>query len=202
MKRFNSMVIYLSLVFVFFLLSTDIGTLANPSSGGGSRSSGGGSRSSGGGNTSKDTSSRTGGTAGSGSQSEGDDTNIEDIKIDGSLGDRLNLPDLVIHGLSLTDDCSLVITVKNIGSGQVPDSAWSIEQSIVDLEVDGGGWNGFLLRDFDQQKQLQPPGGMITVVTEQKVSNTAFIEVQADRHDMVTETSGHNNGKTETLTCQ
>lgn len=114
-------------------------------------------------------------------------------------------PDLVIEDISLGKDCTVMVKVRNVGSGMVPDEVWTIhkpESSAVYLAVNGKGWGGSTIWRFDSTKQLQNPGGTAVYRSTLKVPKGAVISARIDHTNQVAESNETNNVKTKKLYCK
>lgn len=115
------------------------------------------------------------------------------------------LPDLIIADIYLDKDCQVVVKVKNLGPGSVPDEVWTVhkpESSSVYISIDGKGWGGGTIWGFDPGKALQSPGGEATYTSTLKVTGTATIKATVDHTKQVKEANEGNNQRTEKLTCK
>jgi hypothetical protein len=114
-------------------------------------------------------------------------------------------PDLTIAAIGLNDQCQVVVTVKNIGHGMVPDYVWTAhkpESSSVYISKDGKGWGGGTIWGFDPGKNLQAPGGKAVYTSTLKVTGSAVIVATVDHTKQVLETNEGNNKKKEKLVCK
>ena len=114
------------------------------------------------------------------------------------------LPDLVVDDIWLNKKCQVVVRVKNIGPGKVPDDVWSVhtpKSAGIYLWKDGNNWGGATIWKFDPAKSLQSPGGTAVYTSNLTVSGTATITAKVDIWDKVKEKSEGNNKRAEKLTC-
>jgi len=120
-------------------------------------------------------------------------------------GQTAQLPDLVIDDMKLDKACNVMVRVKNLGPGSVPDEVWTIhkpESSSVYLSIDGKGWGGATIWKFDPGKSLQPSGGTAIYKSTLKVTGTAVIKATIDHTSQVAEANEGNNARAEKLTCK
>lgn len=70
--------------------------------------------------------------------------------------------DLVVKGMGMNSGGKLVVTVANIGKGEVPARAWELQgKDAVTLMItrDGKSWGGVTLPQLDGNKRLMRPNG-------------------------------------------
>jgi hypothetical protein len=115
------------------------------------------------------------------------------------------LPDLVVEDITLGSDCRVVVKVRNLGPGYIPDETWMThkpESSSVYLTVNGKGWGGETIWKFDPNKSLQYPGGLAVYESDLKITGTATIKATVDHTKQIKETNYTNNERTTRLTCK
>jgi hypothetical protein len=115
------------------------------------------------------------------------------------------LPDLTIVDITLNDQCFVVVTARNDGSGRLPDKVWtdhSPDSSAIYLYVNGKKWGGETIWHFDPDKNLQKPGGAATMTSNLKVTGTATITAVIDHTRKVKETDEKNNVMKKEVTCR
>jgi hypothetical protein len=115
-----------------------------------------------------------------------------------------NKPDLVIEGIRLDRDCNVMVKVRNVGKGKIPDEVWTVhspESSAVYLTINKKGWGGDAIWRFDPGKNLQDPGGTVVYRSTLKVSGSAVVNAQIDHTHQVAESNETNNSKTVKLGC-
>jgi hypothetical protein len=116
-------------------------------------------------------------------------------------------PDLVPTNLSLSQDCHIVLTLKNAGGGAVPNTAYGSPGSGIQMYNNGQPWGGIILSGFDPSKQVQPAGGQLTKdwfpgAANLKLSpGTHTVKVDVDNNNNVAESNEGNNSLTKQLTC-
>ena len=121
--------------------------------------------------------------------------------------DETSYPDLTIINISVNQNCKILVVVKNVGSGELPDDVYSDdfnpESAGVFIYINGFGWGGQGIRIFDPGRNLQQPGGEATY-TSRYVVGTIPILVKAvvDLHNEVNESNERNNEMEASLTCQ
>ena len=119
------------------------------------------------------------------------------------------LPDLKVKSITLTKDCQIKVTLKNVGNGVIPASIYSGDHpiSIVQMYKDNQPHGGMMLRSFDPKGLLRMPGGVASKVWFPNTPNLAFgsgthvIEVVVDKDNAITESREYNNSLTRRLTC-
>ncbi|MCP3898264.1 MAG: hypothetical protein GY707_00865 [Desulfobacteraceae bacterium] len=114
-------------------------------------------------------------------------------------------PDLVIDNISLNKACEVVVKLRNIGQGQVPNKVWTVHKpnsSSVYLSINNKGWGGSTIWKFDPGKGLENSGGTAIYVSSLKVTGTATVKAEIDHTKQVNESNETNNIKTKRLTCQ
>ena len=93
------------------------------------------------------------------------------------------LPDLVVKDIYLTPNCTVVVSLKNLGPGIVPDEVWTVHKpksAGVYLYINGQKWGGASIWKFDPGRSLQPSGGTATYTSTLKVSGTDKITAIVD----------------------
>lgn len=121
------------------------------------------------------------------------------------FGQATGRPDLVVDDIYLDKDCSVVVKVRNAGTGMVPESVWAVHKptsSAVYLTVNGKGWSGETIWHFDPAKNLKNPGGTAVYRSTLKVSGNAVVSARIDHTKQVVESNEVNNVKTEKLFCK
>ena len=115
------------------------------------------------------------------------------------------LPDLTITNITLDEQCSVVVHAKNNGPGSVPDKVWTEhtpDSSAIYLYFNGKRWGGQTIWKFDAGRNLQHPGGTVTMSSNLKVSGTATIQAVIDHTNKVVEKDEKNNAMKKRLTCK
>ena len=114
------------------------------------------------------------------------------------------LPDLIIDDIFLDKSCRVVIRVKNLGPGPVPDDVWTArgpETTGVYLQVNGRPWGGASIWQFDPRRALQQKNGTASFTSKRQITGTAMITATVDRTRKVKELNERNNGRKKQLTC-
>lgn len=115
-------------------------------------------------------------------------------------------PDLVVSAIRLTADCKIQVTMKNMGPGGVPDSAYHQTKGVIVQATAGGtGWGGYRLFMVDPHKKLQRPGASVSYVGFKRALNpgenlTLKVAV-LDPNNSVDEANEFNNNLTKRLAC-
>ncbi len=115
------------------------------------------------------------------------------------------LPDLIVDRIWLNKECQVVVRVKNLGPGKVPNDVWSVhtpKSAGVYLWKDGQQWGGGTIWKFDPAKSLQSPSGTAVYTSNLKVSGTSKITASVDIWNKVKEKNEGNNKRTKSLTCK
>ncbi len=113
-------------------------------------------------------------------------------------------PDLAIARLALDAGCRIRVTVVNNGPGPLPDSVWTLKSpasSGVYLTVDGKGWGGGTIWNFDPARMLQRVGGGATYVSSYVVTGSVSVQATVDHTAQVSEANEANNTAASTLRC-
>jgi CARDB protein len=114
-------------------------------------------------------------------------------------------PDLVPVSIGLTSQCQLVITLMNIGTAPLPDSAFALPNGgAIQMYADGAPFGGIALGALDFTKQLQPVGGSITYNWFSSLRLTPgghVVSLVVDRDNTIFELNEGNNTLTRTLWC-
>jgi hypothetical protein len=118
---------------------------------------------------------------------------------------RIVGPDLIVNRLQILDDCTLRITIKNIGTAGVPDSAYGTTSSSVGfiVNIDGttrlGGW----LDTLDASKALKTPGAHAAWIWRKPLpEGSRDISVEIDHSNKLAEVDETNNLTNKTNTCR
>ncbi len=122
---------------------------------------------------------------------------------------RPRLPDLVVRDIRLNAQCQIVVTLSNIGSGPVPDDAFSLNPPRTTIQMYKGNqpWGGIVLGGFDPGKQVKAPGGSAQHVWFPGAANLKLgpgvhtLKVDVDGSHHVTESNEGNNSRTERVSC-
>lgn len=115
------------------------------------------------------------------------------------------LPDLVIDNIQVNRSCQVVVTVKNLGPGLVPDTVWTVHTPMscaVYLYINGKKWGGATVWKFDPGRALQAPGGVATYTSKLTVNGIAAITAVIDHTHQVTEVNEGNNKMVKRLKCR
>ncbi|NDY42411.1 hypothetical protein G3N55_06090 [Dissulfurirhabdus thermomarina] len=119
------------------------------------------------------------------------------------------LPDLAVTDIHLDPKCRVIVTVKNLGPGSIPDAAY-LRSGAVGLQLyrNGRPWGGIDLQGFDPGRQLQRPGGSLTrrglgIMPEQVVrpGRTVTIRAWTDAGNQIKEADEGNNILGRSLSC-
>jgi hypothetical protein len=120
-------------------------------------------------------------------------------------GMAVDLPDLTISDLSLDDQCRVVVTARNMGTGSVFDEVWTDQKpdsAGINLLVEGKAWGGEKIWLLDPQRRLKSPDGMAVYRSNLKVTGTQTVKARIDQTRQVRETDENNNELTVALTCK
>jgi hypothetical protein len=114
------------------------------------------------------------------------------------------LPDLVITDISIDSECRLAVTVRNVGKGVLPQSAYQEPGGAsISFFKDNASFGGWGISTIDPQRQLMNPGASVTWLrSNPKISGTAMIRVTADEpRNVVAESNESNNSLSRSFTC-
>ena len=114
-------------------------------------------------------------------------------------------PDLVVDNISLNKDCKVVVKVRNVGQGRVPDAVWTVHKpksSGIYLSINGKGWGGSTIWNFDSGKDLKNPGGTAIYTSNLKVTGTAIVKAKIDYTNQINESNETNNARKQRLSCR
>ncbi len=122
---------------------------------------------------------------------------------------RPRLPDLVVRDIRLNAQCQIVVTLSNIGSGPLPDDAYSMSPPRTAIQMYKGNlaWGGIVLGGFDPAKQAKNPGGSATWTWFPGAANLKLgpgvhtLKVIVDNHNHVVESNEGNNALTRQVSC-
>lgn len=137
----------------------------------------------------------------------GEDQVVRNRDLVGTL--RVKLPDLSVKQISLLKNCQLEVTIANIGSAGVPDSAYQGVQG-VSIRLFRGHVAGpeIGLKVFDPLGKLKSPGGTATYVWPNALAANNFdvnppkIKVIADPKNALQEANETNNELTQEVICK
>ncbi|MGD8514588.1 MAG: CARDB domain-containing protein, partial [Granulosicoccaceae bacterium] len=111
------------------------------------------------------------------------------------------LPDLTITDLRVNQQCQIEVTMKNLGPGALPETAFYVGTKpylqFYKNNQTAGGWNM-------GKRALQPAGGTYTFVVQAPnliVSGSHSYRAVIDEGNIVTEANENNNEMTRTLSC-
>jgi len=114
-------------------------------------------------------------------------------------------PDLVVNQVQVVDGCKLKITLKNIGTAGVPDSAYgSSPATSVQFRatVDGTPFISSWLETLDSAKALKTPGAYSHWTwTRPLPAGTKTVLVEIDTSDKLAEVNETNNSYRKAYTC-
>jgi hypothetical protein len=119
------------------------------------------------------------------------------------------LPDLVVKDIRLKRDCTIQVTIANIGSAGVPAAKYN-NPGAVGIQMYKGNqpWGGMILSMFDPAGSLQAPGGVDRHVWFPDAANlklspgTHSLKVIVDHLSVLPELNETNNTLTKRVTCQ
>lgn len=111
------------------------------------------------------------------------------------------LPDLTISDITVNSQCQPVITIGNLGPGELPASAmYTGSTAHLQLYMDGDGVGAWGMG----KPELKPAGGSFTFIvtsTNHLVSGQSVVRATIDENSMVTEANETNNKLSRTLSC-
>ena len=115
------------------------------------------------------------------------------------------LPDLVVKTISLTNNCSIKYTIKNIGTGGVPQAAYlNLSKGFLKMYDGAKSLGGISLKDADPYGRLKTPGGSafgVALPGNYTPGGNHSIRIVIDEINIVNESNERNNKRTEALTC-
>jgi hypothetical protein len=123
----------------------------------------------------------------------------------GSLMANANLPDLAITKLYLNRQCEIVVHVKNIGRGLLPDSVYTDinpKSPSILISQNGGSTGGITIWKLDPGRQLQKPGGEIKWSFGTVGNTPTSVEAEVDKWNVINEITKANNKMTKKLSCK
>jgi len=116
-------------------------------------------------------------------------------------------PDLVPVSLTVNSQCQLVLTLRNLGTGPIPDANFAqsgSSSSGIQMYNDGQPFGGVSLGAMDLAKQVQPVGGTVTYTWFPGLTINGgphSVTVVADNFNSIAELNEGNNSLTQTLSC-
>ncbi len=113
-----------------------------------------------------------------------------------------SLPDLAVTNISVNQQNQVVVAVRNIGRGIVPNTVWTVRNSsspVISIRVNGQNWGGIAIWSGDPDKKLQPVNGVATFVFNYRLQAETRIEAIADSNNNLSESNKQNNSLTKTL---
>lgn len=116
-----------------------------------------------------------------------------------------NLPDLVVSDLTLDEDCYVIVTLKNIGTGMVPEEAWNQifeENCALNIYKDGAPFSSKCLFQIDTTHDLQPVEGSAAFKTDLRLSGTSVVTAVVDATGNILEMDERNNTRGKELACE
>jgi hypothetical protein len=120
------------------------------------------------------------------------------------------LPDLQPVDITLDPQCRILLTLRNNGPSDVPDSEYAHVAGNAGIQMykDGAGWGGVILGGADPTKATKPAGGTVVSTWWTGAANLALpfgthvLKVDVDNNNHLTEANEGNNSLTKTLVCQ
>lgn len=111
--------------------------------------------------------------------------------------------DLAITGLSVDENCRVVVTLKNNGPDELPITAYDQFQGpSVTFKKNGAPFGGWRLIAVDPSRVLKQPGGTLNWTRgELKFQGSATVSATVDGSNLLTETQEANNTSSKTLSC-
>lgn len=114
--------------------------------------------------------------------------------------------DLQVTDISLTPDCKIMVTIRNNGSDELPNSAYTSPGIGVQMYKGAQPWGGMALSVFDPSKQIKQPGGSaqrqwFSASNLQLGLGTHELRVVVDHSNSLLETNESNNSLTRTVQC-
>jgi hypothetical protein len=116
-------------------------------------------------------------------------------------------PDLVPVSLTVNAQCQLVVTLRNTGTGSIPDANFAmtgLNSSSIQMYIDGQPNSGLSLGALDLAKAVQNPGGTVTYnwFPNVKINGGPHtVTVAADNNNAIAELNEANNALTQTMSC-
>lgn len=111
------------------------------------------------------------------------------------------LPNLVVSDIRLDERCKTLVTVKNVGAGELPTYFWKKNMPVLKLFKNGELWGEVDIRFFDYQKGLNPVGGEAVYNTGLKVIDSAKIMAQIETNSRMFEEDKSDNRKEVGVVC-
>lgn len=113
-----------------------------------------------------------------------------------------SLPDLAITDIGTDGDNRVVIIVKNVGKGRLPDTVWTNRNSkspSITFQVGGKNWGGATIWKIDERRFLKGPGGKIIYVSNYVVKRTIRITAKINTFSQFRELNPTNNRRSELI---
>ena len=111
------------------------------------------------------------------------------------------LPDLTVTEVKVNQQCKLMVTIKNLGPGSLPETAFYVgTQPSLQMYKNNSAAGAVKLNN----RSLQPAGGTYThtfQASNQLVSGTHSYRAKVDKANIVTEANENNNERTSSLSC-
>lgn len=115
------------------------------------------------------------------------------------------LPDLAIDDIYLDDNCQVVVVVKNIGPGSVPQQLWTpkeVPECTLKLFLNEEEYCVRSFYEFDPEERLEPVDGIASFPSDLKITEESVVTAAIDCLDIVQEQNQDNNTMTKTMTCE
>jgi len=116
-------------------------------------------------------------------------------------------PDLAVSQVnsqvSLNENCQVVISIRNFGPGNIPDTAWS--DGPVELEIMSEKIEILESVDFavlDPERNLKYPGGGAKYTTDIELEDEQKVRILVDSKNRVKEMYHGNNSVEKELKCE
>jgi hypothetical protein len=112
------------------------------------------------------------------------------------------LPDLAVEKIELADDNHVVVTIRNLGPGPVPEHIWLMDEATdctLRIIHNDSEWCHRSFIDFDPDRALQPLSGIGVFHSDLVITEESSVTAIIDCTDMIMEQNEANNSMTVTL---
>ncbi len=134
-----------------------------------------------------------------------DESNEENNALENEYVGPCLLPDLTIDDIYLDENCQVVVVVKNLGPGSVPQQLWRVKEipeCTLKLFVNEEEYCMRSFFEFDPEERLAPVEGIAAFPSDLKITEESTVTATIDCMDIVNEQNMENNTKTKTMTCE
>lgn len=114
------------------------------------------------------------------------------------------LPNLAVEDIYLNENCRVVVVIKNLGPGSLPQQLWTIKdvpECTLKILVDKEEYVARAVFEFDPQQALAPVEGTAVFPSDLEITEESAVTAVIECMDIVREQDQVNNTLTKILSC-